>query len=145
MGDIWYDYETKEVIQGGTEFNAEAPIEKMPLYIRGGSIVPVNTDNDRNLDLYHKQELKSIGIEIFTGKNGAFSVYFDSGNGYEYQNGDYSTVDVLWDDAKQIVTIEKKEGNYSVPENWVIKKVLNGTETAYSCQYQGDRIELDLK
>jgi alpha-D-xyloside xylohydrolase len=36
----WYDFWTGESVPGGQEIDAEAPLDRMPLYVRAGSILP---------------------------------------------------------------------------------------------------------
>lgn len=41
-GHGWYDYDTKEYLPGGRRRKAYAPVERMPLYIKAGAILPVD-------------------------------------------------------------------------------------------------------
>src|SRR6186713_731559 len=43
-GAKWYDFHTGTVAQGGTTLEAPAPLSRMPLFVRAGSIVPVGPD-----------------------------------------------------------------------------------------------------
>ena len=116
VADDWYDYETKEYLEGGLEFQAQAPVERMPLYIRAGSIVPV--DNSGNADLYHEQRPEEMEMEVYAGKDGAFTCYLDSGNGYGYQAGEYAAVRLFWKEADSTLTFGAVEGTYPCPKKW---------------------------
>jgi alpha-glucosidase (family GH31 glycosyl hydrolase) len=37
----WYNFWTDEKIEGGQECIVEAPIDRLPLFVRGGSILPM--------------------------------------------------------------------------------------------------------
>lgn len=45
-----------------------------------GSILAV--DNAETADLYHEQRPEEMELEVYAGKDGAFTCYMDSGNGY---------------------------------------------------------------
>ena len=36
---------------------------------------------------------------MYTGSDGSFTLYNDSGDGYGYENGDYTMVKITYDDA----------------------------------------------
>lgn len=134
--DIWYDYETGECFQGNQEICADAPVQKMPLYICGGSIVPVNAAE--KINLYRKQQPEEITIEIYGGKDGQYTYYVDEGNGYGYQSGEYAAIALNWSDRDKILTIGDAEGNYIYPKQWQITLLTaEGDRIAGQVTYQG--------
>ena len=40
-GTLWYDFDSGRSHEGGRTIEAPAPYERMPLFVRAGSIVPV--------------------------------------------------------------------------------------------------------
>lgn len=142
QGDDWYDYETKAYQEGGREFRAAAPVEKMPLYIKAGSILPV--DNRLTQDLYHEQRPEEAELEIYAGKDGSFLCYFDSGNGYGYLGDDYAAVELTWKEAENELSLGAVEGNYAYPKKW--KAVLytpEGSRTA-AFEYAGAAMTVSI-
>lgn len=115
-GDGWYDYETKKYLAGGRELRAAAPVEKMPLYVRAGSILPV--DNRGTADLYHEQSVENMELEIYGGRDGSFTCYLDSGNGYGYMQGRYAAVRVQWKEESGELSLAPAEGSYAYPTKW---------------------------
>ena len=98
--NTWYDWWTGEKYDGGQWIDADADIAKMPLFVRGGSIVPVALDDvSDNSDIEKKDDGKSEvmstkGIKIlrFPAADGScepFELYEDDGDGYEYLDGKY--------------------------------------------------------
>ncbi len=135
-GNGWYDYESGQWYPGGTALEAAAPVSKMPLYIRDGSILTINRDTS-GCNLYEEQRPEEIGIEIFAGRDGQFTYYLDQGNGYGYQKGDKTEICLEWKENEQILCIGKAEGTYGYPEKITIRlhKQDGGIvekETAYS-------------
>lgn len=142
-GDIWYDYETKQCLEGGQEISAHAPVEKMPLYIRGGSLIPVNTKESRNL--YRMQNAGEMTLEIYSGRDGGFTFYTDSGNGYGYQQGEYAAIRISWQDEKGELGFSAAEGHYPYPTDWEI--ILHTPEGG--CQraeivYEGRPVSMEI-
>lgn len=141
--DIWFDYESGECYQGGQEILADAPVEKMPLYVRGGSILPVNTES--NINLYKAQQPESITIEIFSGKDGQFIYYIDRGNGYGYENGEYAAITLTWSDQDRILTVADVEGFYTYPEHWELQLILaDGNRITRQITYYGKAMNVAI-
>lgn len=89
-GNDWIDYWSKEVYKGGgiINYNTE-DVEKLPLFIKAGAIIP------KTLERYWieegKQEDKLI-LDIYPSKHSSsFTLYEDDGKTIEYQNGAYSS------------------------------------------------------
>ncbi len=142
--DLWYDYETKEGYPGGQEIMAAAPVDRMPLYVRGGSILSVMSVNpEGRLDLYRTQKTEKLSLEIYGGKDGQFLCYFDSGNGYEYQSGEFAAVTVSWSEEEKKLTLSDVEGVYPYPEEWsVCLWTAEGEKYQGSMNYQGKSVSL---
>ncbi len=137
-GDGWYDYDTKEYLDGGQEFHARAPVEKMPLYIRAGSILAV--DNAETADLYHEQRPEEMELEVYAGKDGAFTCYMDSGNGYGYQRGEYAAVRVSWKEEDGELTLGAAEGSYPYPSRWKVTLYTARGSSVREVEYQGKEL-----
>ena len=115
-GDGWYEYGTGEYLEGGRELLADAPVEKMPLYVRAGSILPV--DYTERTDLYHVCIYEEMELEIYAGKDCSFLCYLDSGNGYGYQRGEYAAIRLFWKEETGELILGAAEGSYPWPTGW---------------------------
>ena len=51
-------------------------------------------------------------IRIYRGANGAFSLYEDAGDGYDYEHGAFALVDFTWNDARSELTIGARKGGF---------------------------------
>ncbi len=143
QGDGWYDYETKEYLEGGREWQAAAPVEKMPLYIRAGSILPVS--NEGKTDLYHEQLSEEMELEVYGGKDGAFLCYLDSGNGYGYQRGEYAAIPISWEENTGELTLGAVEGSYPYPEGWRITLYTSRGNSTRELEYTGEETRISLR
>lgn len=148
-GFLWYDYSTKKCLEGGRDIKADAPVSHMPLYIRAGAIVPVSIgggEGDSGLCPVMEAEIvQQMGLELYGGRDGSFTIYLDAGNGYGYEQGEWARVPVTYDDGKSLLTLRKKEGNYPVPDKFVLEYYYKGQEkVTKEVLYRGAEVTLQL-
>src|SRR5277367_83039 len=75
----WYDFWTGRSTTGGTTIEAAAPIDRMPLYVRAGSIVPMGPD----VEYAAEKPADPIELRIFPGASGSFTLYEDENDNYD--------------------------------------------------------------
>jgi len=105
---MWYDYYTGKSLSGGVSKTVEAPYERMPLYVRAGSIIPTG-----KLIQSTAEEQKDLTVYVYTGTDGNFTLYEDNGVNYDYEKGEFSTVGFRYNEAGKKLTIEKRQGQYA--------------------------------
>ena len=104
----WYDFWTGERMAGGKRVMAAAPITKIPVYVRAGSIVPMGPVVE-----YAEQKSDApVELRVYPGADADFTLYDDAGDGYGYEHGEYATVTVHWDDAAGTVSFGDRTGGY---------------------------------
>ena len=107
-GARWYDFYSGRAYDGGQTIKAPAPLARIPLFVRAGSIVPVGPAVE-----YSDQQLDGpITLLIYTGADGAFDLYEDDGETYAHQSGAFARIPIRYDDARGTVTIGAREGEY---------------------------------
>ncbi len=118
-GQGWYDLYTGRFTEGGQYITAPAPYERMPLYVKEGSIIPTAAA------LQHTGEpSEHITLYIYTGKDASFTIYEDEGVNYQYEHGKYAVIPVTYSEASQTLTIGKREGGFEgMPEHRIFKIV----------------------
>jgi alpha-D-xyloside xylohydrolase len=104
----WYDFWTGESTQGGKKIDAEAPIDRMPLYVRAGSILPLGP----HIEYSDQNPTGPIELRIYRGADGIFDLYEDAGDGYDYERGQHSIIPMRWDDRSSTLTIGNREGTF---------------------------------
>jgi alpha-D-xyloside xylohydrolase len=108
---IWYDFWTGEKIdasKAGIRMQADAPLSKLPLYIRAGSIIPMGP----KMEWTTEKPSDPIELRIYPGADGDFTLYEDQNDGYQYENGAHATIPMHWDDAAHTLTIAAREGTF---------------------------------
>jgi alpha-D-xyloside xylohydrolase len=107
-GTRWYDFYTGRTYDGGQTVSADAPLTRMPLFVRAGSIVPTGPAIE-----YTDQNLAGpITLFVYRGTDGAFDLYEDDGETYGHQSGAFTRIPIRYDDASGNVTIGAREGEY---------------------------------
>jgi alpha-D-xyloside xylohydrolase len=103
----WYDFWTGERMAGGAEVDRPAPIERIPLEVRAGSILPLGPAIE-----YAGQAADPIELRIYPGAKGDFNLYEDEGDSYRYEHGAHSIIPIHWDDASRTVNFGARQGSY---------------------------------
>ncbi len=94
----WYDYWTKEKIQGGQYFIKEAPLDVCPIYIKAGTVLP-KYPKQMYVGEIAKEDLV-LTLEVYKGE-GSYTHYYDNGEDFAYRDGAYN---------EYLFTVDK-EGN----------------------------------
>lgn len=105
---LWYDFWTGEKFNGGQSKKFDAPIDKIPLLIKAGSIIPMGPF----LQYSTEKSADPIELRIYPGADGSFTLYEDENDNYNYEKGIYSTINFKWDDKNKILTIDKRKGEF---------------------------------
>jgi len=93
-GSDWYDWWTNHKLAGGQWIEAAAPIDRIPLFVRAGSIVPLGAPIQNTAS---KQALSEI--RVFPGRDASFTLYDDDGVTNAYKKGGGKSATLRWDDS----------------------------------------------
>ena len=104
----WYDFWTGSMLEGGRTTMAIAPLERLPLYVRAGSILPLGPDEEWSTE----KVADPIELRIYRGANGDFTLYEDENDNYDYEKGAYATIPLHWDDAGHTLTMGDRRGQF---------------------------------
>ena len=131
-GIKWYDFWTNQVYDGGQYVQIYAPIDRMPLLVKAGSIIPFSDD----LEYADEKDGIVAFLRIYEGADGSFVLYNDAGDGYEYEQGMYTAITIQYYNEKKEVIFSSVEGKYPIQNSIRIQYVgLDGmiqeTEVSY--------------
>ena len=106
--DQWINFWTGKREKAGQHVVAAAPLDTIPLFVRGGSIVPLGPALQ-----YATESLSDpIELRVYRGADGSFTLYDDEGDNYNYEKGQHAVIPISWDEASQTLSIGKREGAY---------------------------------
>ncbi|HXY49661.1 MAG TPA: glycoside hydrolase family 31 protein [Terriglobales bacterium] len=104
----WYDFWSGVAVVGPRRLDAVAPLERLPLYLRAGSIVPLGPA----LEWSEEKPEDPIEIRVYPGADGQFTLYEDENDNYNYEKGVYAAISLRWDDARHALTIGDRQGEF---------------------------------
>jgi alpha-D-xyloside xylohydrolase len=117
----WYDFWTGASTNGGREIDADAPLNRIPLYVRAGSILPLGPE----IEYADEKPAGPIELRVYTGADGEFVLYQDAGDGYDYEHGVHSVIPMHWSESNRTLTIGPRQGEYpGMPASIEMKVVL---------------------
>ncbi|GAC1702666.1 MAG: glycoside hydrolase family 31 protein [Candidatus Acidiferrum sp.] len=103
----WYDFWSGAVTQGPRAVDSPASIERIPLFVRAGSILPLGPDVQ-----YAAEKSDPLEIRVYRGANGNFTLYEDENDTYNYEKGAHATIPFSWDDNSHTLTIGDRLGTF---------------------------------
>jgi alpha-glucosidase len=109
---IWYDYWTNQKYTGGTMISVDAPLDVVPMFVRGGAMIPVvpprNYVEERRDD--------QVTFNIYPDEKGGASaqLYEDDGLSPAYKSGEFrrTKLSVRRGPRGFIVSVGAAEGSY---------------------------------
>jgi alpha-D-xyloside xylohydrolase len=104
----WYDFWTGSTVTGGSRMTVTAPLSQIPLYVKAGSIVPMGPNIQ-----YATQSIDPLEIRVYQGRDGAFTIYEDEGDTYNYEMGKHSQIPLTWNEATKTLTVGARTGSYT--------------------------------
>lgn len=107
-GQQWFDFWTGEKIEGGQSITAATPIDKIPLLVKTGSIIPMGPF----VQYAAEKPADPLELRIYPGTDGSFTLYEDENDNYDYEKGSFSTVAFNWNDAAKQFTIGARQGSF---------------------------------
>ena len=124
-GSDWYDFWTDQYLRGGQTVEADATLDRMPLYVKAGSIVPMGPHRQHVND----QPSAPIELHIYPGNDATFLLYEDEGDGYDYEDDAFFTIEITWEDTNRQLILGKRNGKYpGMPEQQAFHVMLHGQE-----------------
>ena len=109
----WHNYWTGEVVEGGMEKWVVADIDKIPIFIKSGAIIPKYPVQQ----YVGEKEIKQLVLNVYYLEGTEQStVYEDAHDGYDYKKGEYSLRNFkLTGKKKEVIIQQFKDGTYTTP------------------------------
>jgi len=143
-GADWYDFYTGERHQGGATRKIDAPRDRMPLFVKAGSVIttgPVTQYVDEKPDA-------PITILVYAGANGVTSLYEDDGVSNGYTRGEASRIPIAYDDKTGTVQIGARAGQYKgmvAKREFKVRLIKPGVSTSATLEASDKSVSYDGK
>lgn len=139
-GTKWYNYWTNETAEGGQKISVKTTFNRIPLFVRAGSIIPVGPD----VQYSGEKKWDHLTLCVYPGADGSFTLYEDEFDNYNYEKGAYSEIPMTWNNAKRTLTIGKRQGEFNgmLDKRQFTVRTANGQEKTVT--YTGKKIQVKL-
>ncbi len=136
----WYDFWTAERLEGGKDVTRKVDLETMPLYVRAGAILPlgpVKQYTGENSDI-------PLELTVHPGADGKFFLYEDDGRGFDYRRGEWTGIQMAWDDARSTLSLRLATGSRMLMAQRRLAIRLLGRTDRRDFVFSGQPIEVRL-
>ncbi len=107
-GADWYDFWTGKRMRGGQTVTLQTTIDRVPMFVRAGSILPLGPE----MQYVGEKAWDNLELRVYPGADASFTLYEDEGDNYNYERGQYTTIQILWNDRTRTLTIAPRQGQY---------------------------------
>ena len=108
----WYELLTDKAFSGNNELVVDCPIDQLPVYVKGSSIIPMREKAGKNATDYGD----TLEIHLYCGDTYSdFILYEDDGESFNYEKGEYAKREISYIPNKNELVISKPEGVYVSP------------------------------
>ncbi len=136
----WYDFWQSVPLEGGREIQREVDLATMPLYVRGGAILPLGP-----VKQYTGEQVDApLTVQIYPGADGRFTLYDDDGESFNYERGDWMGVEMRWSDRDRRLALQLAPGSRMRPPSRRLRVRVIGTPTTRDVMFSGAPIEVRL-
>ena len=143
VGTSWFDFWSNQKYDGGQEVTLATTIDKIPLFIKAGSIVPFGP----NVQFATEKKWDNLEIRVYPGANAEFTLYEDENDNYNYEKGIYSTISFTWNDAKKSLTINDRKASFPgmlATRKFNILLISSGKKVEKTVTYSGKKVSVKL-
>ena len=108
VGAGWFDFYSGKFSKGGEHVTVPAPYDKMPLFVRAGSIIPIGPE----IEYTSQKSADPIALYVYIGADANFTLYEDEGTNYNYEKGACATIPVSYKESAGELTIGERLGEF---------------------------------
>jgi alpha-glucosidase len=134
----WYELYTGAKEVGGSTKTVDLNINKLPVYVKGGSIIPMQSLTQST----NEQPTDTLTVHIYNGNNASSFVYYeDDGKSFDYKKGSFYKRIISLNPQNQTITFDNTEGTYKSHFK-SIKVILHGFEQTAAIKLNGEMLKL---
>jgi len=136
----WYNFWTNEKVNGRQEIMVEAPLEATPIFVKAGTILPLGP----RVQYATQATDEAIVLKIYPGQDARYTLYFDDNESYDYENGEFSTIDLFYSEEQQSLNILSDKDDFvnftANPQKFVVERV--GVQGGRKVSFQGEELKV---
>jgi alpha-glucosidase (family GH31 glycosyl hydrolase) len=97
----WVDYWTGTSYSGGATHTVPAPIDRVPMFVRAGSIIPTGP----SMQWVDQVPADPLTLDVYPSGNNSYTLYEDDGITEQYKTGVFSTTQLSCNQSGSSITI----------------------------------------
>jgi alpha-glucosidase (family GH31 glycosyl hydrolase) len=131
-GGTWWDFWAGKKVDGGGEITTPVTLESTPVFVRAGAIVPTGPVKQ----YVAEPSTEPVRLTVYPGADGSFSFYEDDGISFAYERGDFTTIEMIWTDAKRTLVLKPGKGKVGTAQKFTVVVAGETTEKAITFNHQ---------
>ena len=135
----WYDFWTGKRYTGKQQVSTDIDLTKIPVFVKDGSIIPFGPAKQYAAE----SSEEPTALHIYPGADATFCLYEDEGTNHNYESGAYSRIPLTWDEAKQTLTIGKRQGSFDGMQKTRTFTIVKG-DVKKNVTYTGKKLKVKL-
>ncbi len=137
---VWYDFWTDRRYSGPTGAVVDAPLDRVPLFVRGGAIVPTQ----QVVEYTDQAPIAPLTFEIYPDGSSSREYYEDDGLSFDYQRGVslFERLTTSENEHGLSITISSRQGSYKPPARSLVLKVHAQRNQPHGVQLEGRTLTL---
>lgn len=150
-GQGWYELYSGKYHTGGQTITADAPYERMPIFVKEGSIIPMGPA----LEFTGQKLADTITLFVYRGTDASFELYEDEELNYGYEKGRFSNISIKYEEASGKLTIGKRSGEFPGMLKKRVFRIVSihpnkatgfkpDTKVYRTCTYDGEKLTIQF-
>jgi alpha-glucosidase len=113
-GSNWIDYYSDTNYSGGQNVTVNAPLERIPVFVRAGSILPGGPQLQFVDDA---SAAPAVTLDVYPGPDTSFTLYEDNGSTLDYLNGAFlrTQLSKSTTSSNSLLQIQRQQGSWVPP------------------------------
>ncbi|MBN1951011.1 MAG: DUF4968 domain-containing protein [Bacteroidales bacterium] len=107
-GAGWYDLYSGKFYSGGQTITAAAPYERIPVFVKAGSILPIGPE----IEYTAQREADELTLWVYAGADANLELYEDENLNYDYEKGEFSRLPISYSEADKVINLGAKKGDF---------------------------------
>ena len=134
----WYDYWTGRGYRGNESVTAEAPIDRIPIFVKSGAILPTQ----QLLQYSDQAPIDPLTLTFYPADSSGSTYYEDDGHTFAYQGSSYwkRSIGQRRTETSVDITFGKVEGSYRPPDRSLVLEILGLATIPQKVQIAGQEL-----
>ena len=102
---VWYDFNTKKIYEGGRKHTIQMSLDEIPIFVKAGTILPLADP----VEYITPKTVFNVTCHVFGNPSKPKELFEDDGETFNYANGEYNRLELIWDKNKGKVVRQGKQ------------------------------------